>query len=192
MRVACAVVALFALGSCGRTAGLRRAYMSLDSQGNRQRDLFFVDSDQIYCVGEVTSGRANVTVTARIKSTKRFDLQSNSFVPYEEVYAVGEDAPGKTDLKLSAFLMPKLPGESSSGTPPQGVPYTAGVYACELSIDGEFQETIGFTIAYPGCPAIPVVSGATCAGWVLPNSQCPAQIPGQQCVCGAKGTWECQ
>jgi hypothetical protein len=66
------------------------------------------------------------------------------------------------------------------------------VYSCEIKIDGESEQTLNFTINYPQCPAIPVVSGAACAGWVLPNSQCPAQIPGQSCVCNAQGVWQCQ
>src|SRR3954453_5211053 len=59
--------ALVVLCDC-RTAGLQRAYMSLDESGDRRRTTFDTQTNAIYCIGELASGRADVTVSARIRA----------------------------------------------------------------------------------------------------------------------------
>jgi hypothetical protein len=170
---------------------MRRAYMALDSEGLRQRTSFFTDTQQIYCVGELVSARNDVTVSAVIKSTALIDA-TGQLVPVQQTYTVAEDAPGHTTLTLTAFAMLQTPaGTSTSMAPLQGVPYPAGNFVCELSIDGQLEESVSFTIDYPACPAVPVAPTIPCQGWVKQGSVCPSENPGHTCTCAASGQWEC-
>jgi hypothetical protein len=187
--LACLVVATIAL-SC-RTAGMRRAYMALDSEGLRQRTSFFTDTQSIYCIGELVSARDDVTVSAVIKSTALVDA-TGQLVPVQQIYTVAEQAPGHTQLSLTSFAMLQTPaGTSTSMAPLDGVPYPAGQFVCELSIDGQLEESLSFSIDYPDCPTVPVAATISCQGWVKQGSRCPSSTPGQTCTCGTSGLWEC-
>lgn len=184
-------VLLLVLAAC-QTAGFRASYTALDSQGLRKRGTFFTDSQSIFCIGELVSARDDVTVSAIIKSTSRYDA-TGQLVPIVDVYGAGEMAPGKTTLTLTAFSMQQVPVSASSmpTQAPGALPFPAGQYVCELSIDGSLADTVNFNVTYPACPAVPVAPTVPCKGWVKPGSVCPAASPNATCTCGASGLWEC-
>ena len=57
------LLAAMTLAACD-TAGFKRSYMALDGQGDRKRDAFYTDTEGIFCVAELASGVADVTVRA--------------------------------------------------------------------------------------------------------------------------------
>jgi len=184
--------AALATAACN-TAGLRRAYMALDSQGARQRTSFYTDTTQIFCIGELVSARADVTVEAKIHSLTQVDA-SGQLVPYDILYTDGEQAPGQTNLFLAAFQMSKEPPAIAAGdtSSQDSLPYPAGDYACDILVDGKLEETLTFSIAFPDCPTVPVANTLGCRGWVKPGSVCPGVVPSQMCTCDAQsGNWKC-
>jgi hypothetical protein len=190
--VLCAAIAFTASVPSCRTAGLKQAYTALDSEGNRKRSTFFTDSQSIYCIGELVSARADVTLSGVIRSTRRYDA-AGQLVPVEDVYTSDELAPGKTKDTIAAFTMNKVPvaENSTSSVSPDALPFPAGDYVCDLSIDGEHEETVSFSIVYPDCPTVPAAPTIPCRGWVKQGSQCPAETPNTTCTCASSGLWEC-
>ena len=177
-----------ALVSC-RTAGLKRVFMALDQEGNRKRTTFFADSSAIFCVGELVSGRADVTVQSTIKAKTLYDPSSDTMVPGLGIAWVGEAAPGSTQGTLVSFELGK--GEGGAGTS-EPSPYPVGTFTCELAIDGEREDSVDFDIAFPTCPMLPPTAGQICRGWVRPGSRCDG-AGAQLCVCeAASGAWQCE
>ncbi|HEY3594720.1 MAG TPA: hypothetical protein VGL13_12630 [Polyangiaceae bacterium] len=177
-----------ALTSC-RTAGFKRVFMALDQKGDRQRTTFYTDTTAIYCAGELVSGRADVTVGSTIRAKTLYDPLSDSFVPApKDVTWIGESAPGKTDDTMVSFQLLKSP--SGVGNE-DNLPYPAGTFTCELSIDGELEDTVEFSIDFPACPILPPTGGEPCAGWVRPGSACDGAA-GLTCSCDPSGAWVCQ
>ena len=57
------VALLLCLGLIGcKTTGVKESFMALDGEGNRRREHFFVDTDEIHCVSKMASGVADITV----------------------------------------------------------------------------------------------------------------------------------
>jgi hypothetical protein len=188
-----AAVAVFCIGgalvAC-RTAGLKRVFMSLDEQGNRKRTTFFTDTEAIYCVGELVSGRADLTVQAAIQARTRYDPLLDDNVPAEGIAWMAESAPGKTAGTFVSFMLGKVAtgGETDSDR----APYPVGTFTCELAIDGEREDSVDFAIAFPACPVLPPVSGQLCRGWVRVGSRCTG-AGARSCVCeGSSGAWQCE
>ena len=178
-----------ALASC-RTAGLKRVYMSLDERGDRKRSTFFTDTAAIYCVGELVSGRSDVTVESRITAKTLYDPSSDAMVPAPGIGWLGEYAPGKTEGTYVSFLLAKGAGEGSSSAEPG--PYPVGTFTCELAIDGEREDSVDFDIAFPACPVLPPVTGQLCRGWIRAGSRCQGAAE-QSCLCEeASGAWQCE
>lgn len=177
------------LASC-RTAGLKRVFMSLDQQGNRKRTTFFADTASIFCVGELVSGRADVTVESKIKATTLYDPDSDSMVPAHGLAWLGEAAPGKTDGAFVSFELAKV--SEGGGSPSQRSLYPVGTFTCELAIDGEREDSVDFDIAFPPCPVLPPAQGQLCRGWVRAGSRCQG-AGALSCTCdGASGAWQCE
>ncbi|HMJ52544.1 MAG TPA: hypothetical protein VK540_10725 [Polyangiaceae bacterium] len=176
-----------ALVSC-RTAGLKRVFMSLDEQGNRKRTTFFTDTEAIYCVGELVSGRADVTVRSTIQAKTLHDPSSDDMVPALGIAWLAESAPGKTNGAFISFQLGKAEGGGSTS---ERTPYPVGTFTCELAIDGEREDSVDFDIAFPGCSVLPPVTGQLCRGWVRTGARC-ADPGARPCVCdGASGAWQC-
>jgi hypothetical protein len=173
--------ALCLLASC-RSAGIKRAYMSLDSDGKRQRDVFYTDSDGIFCVAEVASGRDDVTIEATLRQTAEYSSLNGALIPTSHFLARSEEAPGAgDDIKVSFQL--ELENDDQ--------PFPAGRFACDLALDGDREESLDFEIRFPACPAAPLVTGLACAGFVLPGATCPGAVTGTLCTCAGSGAWEC-
>jgi hypothetical protein len=153
--------------------------MSLDQNGDRKRQHFFTDTESIYCVVELASGRRDVTVSAVIRATELF-LPSGA-VPVSQTFAVGEEAPGAGDNLVVSFELEKEDAQE---------PFVPGRFACELYLDGHQEETVEFDVQYPACPVPPAVDGGRCADYFLPGSVCSGAAE-QSCVCSETGRWQC-
>jgi hypothetical protein len=164
-----------------KTAGFKETFMSLDSSGDRRREHFFVDTEEIHCIGKMVSGVSDVTVTGVVRASQLWDPRTKTMRKVDAFLATEEVAPGAgKDIVVDFKLKPRTEGE----------PYEAGVYTCELSIDGEVEASVPFDVAFPACPAAPIFGGERCEGFVLPGSACPSAVK-TDCVCAASGTWEC-
>lgn len=168
------------LAGC-KTAGFKETFMALDGTGNRRREHFFVDTEEIHCIGKMASGVSDVTVTGVLRAQQLWDSRARQMRKVDAFLATEEVAPGAGKDIIVGFKMKP---------PTEGSPYQAGEYTCELSIDGELEATVPFDIAFPECPAAPVVAGGLCEGFVLPGSRCPNTIKAE-CVCAESGNWEC-
>jgi hypothetical protein len=172
------------LGPLGcNSSGFKDAYMALDGEGNRQRDVFQTENDQIYCIAEMASGTADVSVVARVRVWALYDpLTGERQERAGEVVGAEEQAPGAgTDIN-AVFLIEKPDGSDF---------YPAGVFTCDLYLDGELEESLDFEIRYPDCPFEPVAAGSACAGLVLLGNQCPSPAGGT-CTCAVDtGLWSC-
>jgi hypothetical protein len=180
-RVCFGAVALCLLGSC-RSAGIKRAYMSLDSGGERKRDVFYTDSDAIFCVAEVASGRDDVTIEATLRMTAEYSPFDGALAPASVFVGRDEEAPGAGDEIKVAFELERDDDDQ---------PYRAGQFSCDLAVDGEHEESLGFEIRFPSCPVAPLVSGLACRGFVIQGSRCPGAVAGTTCTCTESGAWEC-
>ena len=182
-RAAKFVALLLCLGSAGcKTSGFKETFMALDSSGQRRRQHFFADTEEIHCIAKMASGVDDVTVTGVLRAQRLWDAKRAAFRDEDVLEATDEVAPGAGKDIIVDF---KLKRVNEDG------PYTPGDYTCELSIDGELQAVVPFDIAFPACPAAPVVQGGFCQGFVAPGSTCPSLI-GAPCQCGTSGDWECQ
>jgi hypothetical protein len=177
------LLAVVPLASCN-TAAVEHSYMSLDSQGDRRRTVFYTDTDTIYCIGELAIGRKDVSVEGAFRATALAEPPTGDLVPTDTVLAVQDTSPDATGSDIVvAFQLIKT-------ADPQG-PWPAGKFACDLSIDGELEASVPFEIQYPACPFQPPSDGDQCAGFFLPQSQCAGADAAQSCVCSEAGVWRC-
>lgn len=172
---------LAALGC--NTSGFKDTYMALDAEGNRQRDVFATDTEQIYCVAEMASGAADVTVIARLRVWAVYDPLTGQPLEREgDIIGVEEQAPGVGSSIRASFLIEKPEGSEL---------YPAGQFTCELYLNGELEASLDYETQYPDCPFQPIEPESSCAGLVLFGSQCPSPIGGV-CTCVADtGLWSC-
>jgi hypothetical protein len=170
-----------ALGGCD-TAGFRDAYMSLDADGNRERQRFFTDTEAIYCIGKLASGVDDLTVTASIRAQQLYSPHDGSASKVDFQVGAKDIAPGAGEDITVAF---ELERENDDA------PYGAGKFVCELAIDGEVRERLPFEVAFPRCPEAPISVGTACAGFVLEGARCPNPL-GHPCTCGGEQGWQCQ
>lgn len=184
-RLAFAAAALGALlvePACN-TSGFKDAYMALDGSGNRKRDVFSTDADAIFCVAELSSGTADVSVIARVRVWAEYDRLTGDPLPREgDVIGAEEQAPGVGADINTSFVIEKPAGQDF---------YPAGQYSCELYLDGQLEESLGFEVRYPDCPFQPIAAADPCAGLVLLGSECPSPAGGL-CTCVPEtGIWNC-
>jgi hypothetical protein len=171
------------IASCN-TAAIKRSYMSLDQDGSRKRTLFYTDTQDIYCIGEMAIGRKDVSITAALRSTALAPPPSGRPIPLASTLAAKDVTPGQTgsDIVVSFQI---LKSDMRDAWP-------AGDFSCDLSIDGELSASVPFQIAYPDCPLVPPQNGDSCAGFFLPLSKCSGAISAQGCVCSDDGSWQCR
>lgn len=177
------VALLLCLGFTGcKTTGVKETFMALDASGDRRREHFFVDTEEIHCVSKMASGVADITVSGALRAQRLWDPASAKFRDQDVLIATEELAPGAGKELLIDF---KLKHSDDRW------PYLPGNYTCELSINGELEAVVPFDIAFPDCPAAPLVAGGLCEGYVAPGAKCPSLV-GRPCVCAESGAWECQ
>jgi hypothetical protein len=185
------LAAIVAVGACAAacaTAGVQRAYTALDSAGARKRAAFFTDTQAIFCDVEYSSGRADLTIDVRIRSTQQWSDVGAQLVPVAAVLADGELA-GQQGTDDTAGFQWVLASPDGGAAETQSMPYPVGDYVCDVTLDGETTTSVPFTVRFPACPVPPVVPGIACAGWVQPGSVC-ADALGDPCTCTA-GVWTC-
>jgi hypothetical protein len=183
-----AVVAAVACGVACATAGIQRAYTALDSAGARKRTAFFTDTQAIFCDVEYSSGRSDVTIDVRIRSTQLWNDVGAELVPVAAVLADGELG-GQQGTDNTAGFQWVLASPDGGAGETQSVPYPVGDFVCDVMLDGETVTTVPFTVRYPACPVPPVAPGVSCTGWVAPGSVC-ADALGDPCTCSG-GVWTC-
>jgi hypothetical protein len=180
----CTLLALLSIGLLGcDTVGVKDAYTALDGRGDRKRDVFYTDTKAIYCVLEMASGVADVTVTARLRANALYDERTGEAHAVDTIVGIEEQAPGAGENQVVSFRIQK----------PQGLDvYPAGDFTCELLIDGELEAELDFEVQYPDCPFLPIEAQSSCAQVVLRGVECPAPFGGA-CVCEPDaGVWECE
>jgi hypothetical protein len=195
------VISACSLSACA-TAGVQRAFMALDAQGDRQRTEFYTDTQAIFCDVQYSSGRVDLTIDTTIRSTQLWSDTSQALVPLSSVEAVGEVAGQQGIGTIAAFQWQLSPpsanagadaevddagGEDSVAT--QQSPYPVGDFVCDIMLDGQLAASLPFSVRFPVCPMAPVVGGVTCAGWVQEGSECPDSV-GTACTC-TSGSWQC-
>lgn len=164
------------------TAGFSDAYMALDSAGQRQRERFFTDTENIYCIGKLASGVQDLTVSATLRATQLYDAKTGQARDVDYYLGVEDQAPGAgSDITVSFVLERSDPD----------APYAAGRFVCELALDGEVRERVPFEVAFPDCPEAPILNGSVCAGFVVDGSRCPGALD-TDCVCSEEGVWSCR
>jgi len=163
--------------------------MALDESGDRRRTTFDTQTKAIFCIGELASGRADVTISAKIRAPVLFDRVSGQMVAADLTMAVGEAAPGKGEHTIVSF---KFDPPADPMMTMMAQAYIPGSYVCELSIDGHLEEQVPFSIGFASCPALPPTTGAPCAGWVRPGASCSGISPRIACACNADGLWSCE
>jgi hypothetical protein len=180
------------VGPACRTAGLDNAWMSLDESGDRHRTTFYTDTANIYCIGQVDSGTADVSVSSIIRASSIYQASLGTYVPADATVAVSlqDQAPGQGTTTVAFQLLKATPSNGDTST----VPFVPGKYECDLYVNGDLDRTVPFDIEFPDCPVAPPSDGGPCAEWVPPGAVCPGAEAGVTCTCGAdpvKGTWSC-
>lgn len=172
----------FALCFACNTVGVKDAYMALDAEGNRKRDVFYTDTEAIYCVLEMASGVSDVTVVTKLRLLRLYDEFGGDPIEYDTIVGAEESAPGVGENLRVSYLL----------EPPTGLGfYPAGEYVCELYIDGTREAKLKFEVRFPECPFAPIEADAPCAGIVLRGARCPSPA-GERCRCEKDtGLWAC-
>ena len=174
------LIALSLIVGCD-TAGFKRSYLALDSEGNRKRDTFFTDSEAIFCVAELASGVEDTTVQGAFELRAIFSPENGQKEEFRQFIGSAEVVTGAGEDLTASFEFLRTPSER---------PYLAGEYACRLYLNGVLESELLFAIRFPECPIAPLESGFRCAGFVLAGQTC-AGPTGESCVCGTSGLWEC-
>ncbi len=180
-------VAAIGAAACA-TAGVQRAYMALDGAGNRKRTAFYADTQAIFCDVDYSSGRADLTIDARIRSKELWSDLAQRMIPFDAVLAGGEVAAQKGTGNTAGFQW-TLVAPDAGAAQMQSVPYPVGDFDCDLILDGKLVTSVPFTVRFPACPEPPASDGFACAGWVQAGSVCP-DVLGDPCTCEG-GVWRC-
>jgi hypothetical protein len=178
----------------------------------------------VFAVGEQTPGVGTETVVAELIPPTGLAVSascSGRAVPNlptggNTCDAVTNETAGQCPMSYSSLGYDSagpgftccLPPPSSTVTtePAPAIPYPAGEYACDVSLDGVFQGETIFFIDFPppasaplpgggssvNCPVPPPISGVPCYNWVPCDSRCPGFDPGELCTCEPAGLWSCQ
>jgi hypothetical protein len=107
--VAFVAVVAGALSACN-TAGVSYVYMAIDSGGLQHRQLFYTDSNSIYCIADFSSARPDATLDFVIHQTGVYSwcnagsLDTNP-AHVHSTFAVGEVVPGKGVETVVAELL---------------------------------------------------------------------------------------
>jgi hypothetical protein len=192
--------------SCSIAGGVRQVFMALDSNGDRPRDTFYPDTQNIYCDVIFSGGPADTTVQVEIVQTKaEASLGTASLVPSSAILAAGEVVPGEGVQTIGFGVQPP---QADAGAQ---LPFPVGEFECRVLVNGALSGKTTFHIDYPGCdnngtpnpafgPECPAegaaTPGAPCAGLVRNGAQCPnaANTTGSTCTCNypSDPLWSCQ
>ncbi len=167
---------------------MRQIYTALDGAGNRPRNVFFTDTQLIYC-DVVWSGVSNdETVTAQLiqisGEPSLYDGSNNTNNQKSYLWSGGESVPGTGNQTVAFSFNPPTAGDGGST-----LPYAVGKYKCLISVNGSSAGEADFEVQYPS-PDCPASGGAydtmPCVAYAN-GAQCPVdsnyQTNGTQCTC---------
>lgn len=190
---------ILSLPACPTTANIDDVYMALDGEGNRKRNVFYTDSEELHCVVEVGSGRADATVFAVIRATQLFNFVTGKYEDVDRVQVKQEfvPQPGNTLQKLDLAL--RANQNQDAGGPQQNQqqpPLPVGRFQCEAYLDGVLKQTVIFNIQFPDCPSTVIVPTSSCARFYEEQRNCPAygadSTEKASCQCDYTKGWQCQ
>ena len=171
------------LASCGSGPSVD-AFMALDG-GERKRNTFFTDTENINCIAQMKGSRDGLTVFATVRQTQASDGKAEALT-----FQIGELPANKSTTSLVFGLAhagnPNLVG------PENADPWPVGAFVCEVAVDGVVKATAPFVIQMPKCPVYPAGAGYRCAGFYPAGSVCPSADTAVNCTCsGDTGLWVC-
>lgn len=188
--------------ACTNTASITDAYTSIDQDGSRRRNVFFTDTEHIFCTAEMSIGRDDVTVEILVRQIIILDPQFNQ-IPANHVVANEEIHPAK-GIKVRASV--ELVKTTPTGQPEEAddAPFPVGRYRCEVYLDkspatNDPDDSIEFNILPAPCPTYTIIDGTRCQGFYRPSTVCPrfglgtdkGRTPeSSTCTCGALN-WSC-
>ena len=173
-------------GGCYGTAQVRQVFMALDSSGNRVRDTFFTDSENIVCDVLYSGADPDTTLVANfVQVTGEPNLfdGSNQIGPVANEWVSIEIAPG-TGNSIQAFSMQPPQAVNGGGK----LPFPVGAWKCLITVNGQNAGETDFKVVYPtpDCPESGVASaGGNCTAYQL-NATCPSSSNFQNptaCTC---------
>ena len=194
--------------ACSQTANIDDVYMSLDSDGNRKRNIFFTDSKEIHCIVEAGIGREGVTIENLIRQVQRFDLDTGKTIDANRVVAQAENAPNRTDgpvkidlaldkNQLATYDGVLVPVTDPNNPPPTPVdaPFPVGRFMCEARLDGVLKGTATFNVQVPDCPTAQILPATACYGFYPEGQECNqfgnSSDESGKCSCDKQKGWEC-
>ena len=181
------------LTACLSTARVNDVYMALDSNGDRQRSVFFTDTKEIHCVVELGIGRAGVTFETIIRQLQAYDFVTDKTFFTDRVTTSVESSPSPSSgiQKADVVMKPRGPdgAEVSEG------PFQPGHFVCEAYLDGKLEQSAVFNVDFPDCPASTIQARSACFGFYPQNKSCKkyglTSTDNAQCRCSATKGWEC-
>jgi hypothetical protein len=143
----CGIIAFASLltwtaGACD-TAGVSYVYMAIDSAGAQHRQVFYTDSNGIYCIAKFSSGRTDATLDFTVRQTHTYpwcgalnNPTGNGPVAHP-IFGVGEQTPGKgVETAVAEELLPNgIQFDITCPPPPSGlcVPNLPSTGFCDVS-----------------------------------------------------------
>jgi hypothetical protein len=247
-------------GSACNTAGVSAVYMAIDTGGAQHRQIFYTDSNAIYCIAKFSAARQDATLDFTFHQMAIFPWCSalkngntEDKVDIHPIFAVGEETPGTgvetvvaeqllasgtpVNIPCNGYCTQNLPSGSICGSTPPSfdqsgpcrplytsggadtcgigltcceqdvassstqtgmplalIPFPAGLYSCDVTLDGVEAGSTEFEVDYPpgNCPVPPPTDGIPCYNWVPKGASCAGNSSDQKtCVCGESGVWSC-
>jgi len=181
---------------CSGAATIGDIFMALDDAGVRRRTNFFTDTLSIYCVAEYGSGDNAVTLTGAIRQRQLYNPATDQMENTNRVLSLTETVPGKGPTRRVGVAFTKR-NEAGQETVGNELPYPAGKFECEISLDGKLFSKLPFGVSFAPCPDGQITQRAGCRGFFKPNAVCPkygsSSTDGATCTCDAtNGNWACQ
>jgi hypothetical protein len=183
-----------AMPACSKTASVIDVYTALDGEGNRRRNVFFTDTQEIHCIAEVGISRKDATFQVQTRMVQYYDFVTRQFVDTDRVGTPVEDAPGPQKSKV--VIDSPLTKIGPDGKPLTDSPYPAGRYICEVYLDGELGGSAVFNVLVPPCPDGQLFPGTKCYEFFDKDAVCPAfgisSTDPAKCRCDIDKGWDCQ
>jgi hypothetical protein len=115
--LAIALLALGASPSCTATANVSDAWMSLDQDGGRHRNVFFTDTKEIFCIADIVTGRNNATLEMQLRRLQTFDFTKNDFTNVDIVSSYMEERPAVSKTPTPVVLrVPRTSVDAQGGS----------------------------------------------------------------------------
>jgi hypothetical protein len=182
---------------------------SLDAAGFRPRNVFYTDTQTIYCLAKYVAARNNITFNGVVRYVK-----DETGAATDVVVGVYEIAPGISHGVLTIPILPPAPPPNAMSTGTE--PFPVGTYRCEWYVDSlppgsaenkkagynpcgrEATCSPDFKVTYPDCPVDYAHANTRCGGFYKDGASCRGATSKEQCTCSYGATapssvvWACQ